>query len=380
MISNRPAGDRPVNNSLSTNALADSGNADSSSSDNGNADNGIAANRPAASPNAARRRSLCSGAALAVGAGLALAGSQPRLARAVSPVKPLRIVVPYAAGGFTDILSRLLASRLAERLGLPVVVENKPGAATMIGADAVAKSPADGQVLLMATTSTLSTNPLMYRKMPFAVADFAPVALAGLTAFVLVAHPSVPANDVSGLVSHARANPGKLNLAMLGVGSSTHLVDEMLRKAAGVDIPDVAYKGSGPANADLLAGHVQLAFDAVSTAIPRIRAGQLKGLGLTADARSPLLPNLPTFKESGLPQMLAYSWYGLMAPAATPSAVIDRLNAVVNEVLRTPELQAQLEANGATAPLLSPRQFGELIAEHTQVWERIVRPMNLQLD
>lgn len=304
----------------------------------------------------------------------------PRLAHAAWPEKPLRIVVPYAAGGFTDILARLLATKLAERLGQPVVVENKPGASTMLGADAVAKSPADGHVLLMATTSTLSTNPLLFRKMPFKPADLVPVALAGLTPFVLVAHPSVPAADAAALVAYARANPGKLNLAMLGPGSSTHLVDEMFRGAARVDIPDVPYKGSGPANADLLAGHVQLAFDAVATAVPRIKAGQLKGLGITSEQRSPLLPALPTFKESGLPQMLAASWYGLLAPTGTPAPVVAQLNRVVNEVLRLPEVQAQLEANGATAPQLTAAQFGELIDEHTRVWERIVKPLNLQLD
>jgi len=304
----------------------------------------------------------------------------PTVARAAWPDKPLRIVVPYAAGGFTDILSRLLATRLGERLGQPVVVENKPGAATMLGADAVAKSPPDGHTLLMATTSTLSTNPLLFRKMPFKTTDFVPVALAGLTPFVLVAHPSVPAQDAAALVAHARANPGKLNLAMLGVGSSTHLVDELFRTAAGVDIPDVPYKGSGPANVDLLAGHVQLTFDAVATAIPRVRSGKLKGLGITSDARSPLLPDVPTFKESGLPQVVAYSWYGLMAPAGTPPAVVEQINRTVNEILRTPEIQTQLDANGASAPKLTAAQFGELIDEHTRLWARIVKPLNLQLD
>ena len=311
---------------------------------------------------------------------LAATAAFPRMARAAWPEKPLRIVVPYAAGGFTVILARLLATRLGERLGQPVIVENKPGAATMLGADAVAKAPPDGYTLLMATTSTLSTNPLLFRKMPFKTTDFVPVALAGLTPFVLVAHPSVPAQDAAGLVAHARANPGKLNLAMLGVGSSTHLVDEMFRTAAGVVIPDVPYKGSAPANTDLLAGHVQLTFDAVATAIPRIKAGRLKGLGITSDTRSPLLPDVPTFKESGLAQVVAYSWYGLLAPAGTPPGVVEQTNRLVNEILRTPEVQAQLEAHGAGAPRLSAAQFGELIDEHTRTWARIVKPLNLQLD
>jgi tripartite-type tricarboxylate transporter receptor subunit TctC len=212
------------------------------------------------------------------------------------------------------------------------------------------------------------------------VSDFAPVALAGLTPFVLVAHPSVPASDLKGLVAYAKANPGKLNLAMLGVGSSTHLVDEMFRSAAQVDIPDVAYKGSGPANIDLLAGHVQLNFDAISTALPRIRAGQLKGLAISSEARLSLAPDLPTFKESGLSQMIAYSWYGLLVPAATPSMIVEQLNRAVNEVLKASDVQAQLDASGGRAPLLNARQFGELIDEHTRTWARVVKPLNLQLD
>jgi tripartite-type tricarboxylate transporter receptor subunit TctC len=311
---------------------------------------------------------------------LAASALAPGFAQAAWPDKSLRVVVPYAAGGFTDILARILAAGLAEKLGQAVIVDNRPGASTMLGADAVAKSPADGHTLLMATTSTLSTNPLMFRKMPFKVSDFRPVALTGLTPFVLVAHPSVPAQDAAELVAHARKNPGKLNFAMLGSGSSTHLMDEMFRRMAVVDIPDVPYKGAGPASNDLLAGHIQLNFDAVATAIPRIQGGKLKALGISSDTRSPLLPSVPTFKESGLPEMVAYSWYGLLAPAGTPAAVVDRLNAVVNQLLNSAEIKERLLANGATAPQLSAAQFGTLIDDHTRHWERIVKPMNLQLD
>lgn len=311
---------------------------------------------------------------------LAATLAAPGIARAAWPDKPLRIVVPYAAGGFTDILARILATGMAEKLGQAVIVDNRPGAATMLGAEFVAKSPADGHTLLMATTSTLSTNPLMFRKMPFKVSDFRPVALTGLTPFVLVAHPSVPAQDAQELISYARAHPGKLNFAMLGTGSSTHLMDEMLRRMAGVDIPDVPYKGAGPASNDLLAGHVQLNFDAVATAIPRIQSGKLKALGISSETRSALLPATPTFKESGLADMVAYSWYGLLVPAGTPNPMVERLNAVVNDLLNSAEVKERMLANGATAPQLSPGQFGALIDDHTRRWERIVKPMNLQLD
>lgn len=304
----------------------------------------------------------------------------PAVQAATFPERPVRIVVPYAAGGFTDVLARLVSTKMAGRLGQPVLVENKPGASTMLGAEVVAHAPADGHTLLMATTSTISTNPLLFKKMPFKVSDFRPVALTGLTPFVLVAHPSVPATDVKSLIALAKAKPGKLNFAMLGVGSSTHLVDEMLRAAAQVDIRDVPYKGASPATTDLLGGHVDLNFDAIGTALPRIQSGQLKAIGITSETRLALAPNLPTFKESGLPQMVAYSWYGLLAPSGTPTAIVEQLNRVVNEILRLPDVRSQLEASGGNAPQLTALQFGELIEEHTRTWEKIIKPLNIQLD
>jgi tripartite-type tricarboxylate transporter receptor subunit TctC len=294
--------------------------------------------------------------------------------------KLIRIVVPYAPGGYTDIIARLISQKMSERLGQTVIVENKPGASTILGAEFVAKAPADGNTLLMGVTTTLSSNQFMFRKLPYKTSDFIPVALTGLTPFVLVAHPSVPANNVGELVALAKAKPGTLNVATLGVGASTQLVAEMFKSAARVDIKDVPYKGSAPASTDLLAGHVQLYFDAVPTAMPRVRAGQLKAIGITSEARSPAAPMLATFVESGLPEMVAYSWYGLLAPAGTPQEVVDTLNKAANEALQLPDVRAQVEANGATAPIMSPAEFGALIEKHTKVWEKIIKPLNIQLD
>ena len=294
--------------------------------------------------------------------------------------KLIRIIVPYAPGGYTDIIARLISQKMSERLGQTVIVENKPGASTILGAEFVAKAPADGNTLLMGVTTTLSSNQFMFKKLPYKTSDFIPVALTGLTPFVLVAHPSVPANNVGELVALAKAKPGTLNVATLGVGASTQLVAEMFKSAARVDIKDVPYKGSGPASTDLLAGHVQLYFDAVPTAMPRVRAGQLKAIGITSEARSPAAPMLSTFVESGLPEMVAYSWYGLLAPAGTPQAVVDTLNKAANEALQTPDVRAQVEANGATAPIMTPAEFGALIEKHTKVWEKIIKPLNIQLD
>jgi tripartite-type tricarboxylate transporter receptor subunit TctC len=295
------------------------------------------------------------------------------------PTKPIRIVVPYAAGGFTDIVARQVGQKMSERLGQPVVVDNKPGASTILGAEVVARAAPDGYTLLMGVTTTLSTNPFLFKKLPYKASDFKPVALAGLTPFVLVAHPSMP-GTVREVVDAAKAKPGALNVATLGIGSSTHLVLAMLRAAAGVDLKDIPYKGSAPAMSDLLAGHVHLYFDAVPTSMPYIRSGQLKGIAITSEERSPAAPSLPTFREAGVPDMVAYSWYGLLAPAGTPDAIVAQLNKAANEALQMPDVKARLAADGGVAPTLSPIQFGDLIDKHTQVWAKIIAPLNIQLD
>ena len=313
--------------------------------------------------------------ALLLGIGVAgMAGAQ------TFPTKSIRIVVPYAAGGFTDIVARLVAQKMTERLGQAVIVDNKAGASTIIGGEAVAKAPPDGYTLLMAATTTLSTNPLLFKKLPYQLADFAPIALCGLTPFVMIAHPSLPANNAKELVALAKAKPGSLSVATLGIGSSVHLVVAMFRAATGVDITDIPYKGSGPASNDLLAGQVQLYIDAVSTSVPRIRAGQVKGLGITSAVRSPAAPALPTFTEQGIPDMVAYSWYGLLAPAGTPKPIIDRLNQVANEGLRTAEVRERLTADGGVADIMTPEEFGNLIKEHMEVWRKIIAPLKIQLD
>jgi len=297
------------------------------------------------------------------------------------PSKPIRIIVPYAAGGFTDIVARLVAQKMGERFGQPVIVENKAGGSTIIGAEYVAKAAPDGYTLLMAVTTTISTNPFLFKKLSYKPSDFAPVALTGLTPFVLSAHPGVPANNLQELIELAKAKPDALNLATLGPGSSTHLVGEMFNGLAGVKLNFIPYRGAAPALGDLIAGHVQLFFDAVATSAPLYRSGQLKGIAISGEARSAAAPNVPTFTESGLPGMeTTASWYGLLAPAQTPLPVIKLLNQAANEALQAPDVRAQVEQNGASAPLLSPARFGALIEQHTRAWERIIKPLNIQLD
>ncbi len=311
---------------------------------------------------------------------LAAACAFPGLAHAAWPDKPIRIIVPYAPGGFTDIVSRLVAQKMSARFGQPVIVENKAGGSTTIAAEYVARSAPDGHTLIMAVTTTLSTNPFMMKKLSYKMSDFEPIALTGLTPFVLSAHPSVPANTVKELIALEKAKPGGLNIATLGTGSSTHLVGEMFNGVAGLKIPYVPYKGAGPALGDLMAGHVQLFFDGIATSAPLFRSGKLKGLAISAPARSPAAPDVPTFAESGLPEMQAASWYGLLAPARTPAAVIEALNKATNEALQSPDVRARVEQDGASAPQLTPQQFGELIEQHTRTWGRIIAPLNIQLD
>ena len=296
------------------------------------------------------------------------------------PNKPIKIVVPYSPGGFTDILARLMSQKLSEKLSQPVVVENKPGASTIIGAESVARAKPDGYTLLMAVTTTLSTNPHLFSKLPYQVSDFKPVALAGLTPFVLVANPSVPANNVGELIDLAKKEPGKLSAATLGNGSSTHLVLSMLRGATGVDILDVPYKGSSPAMSDLVAGHVDLFFDAITTSLPHIQAGRLKAIAMTSEKRSEAAPSIPTFAEAGTPEMLAYSWYGLLAPAGTPDAITDKLNMAINEALASEEIKEKFRTEGAEAHMISAKAFGELIEAHSKTWGAVIKSLNIRLD
>lgn len=319
---------------------------------------------------------------LLIGAALLAYGTATAHAQAADsyPDRPIKIVVPYAPGGFTDILARQMSQQLSEKLKQPVVVENKPGAGTIIGAEAVARARPDGYTLLMAVTTTLSTNPHLFSKLPYKVSDFKPVALTGLTPFVLVANPSVPADNVSELIELVKKEPGKLSAATLGNGSSTHLVLSMLRGATGADILDVPYKGASPALSDLVAGHVDVFFDAITTSLPHIQAGRLKPIAMTSEKRSEAAPSIPTFREEGTPEMLAYSWYGLLAPAGTPDAITNKLNKAINEALALPGIQQKFRTEGAESRPMSAQAFGELIEEHSRTWGKVIKSLNIRLD
>jgi tripartite-type tricarboxylate transporter receptor subunit TctC len=317
----------------------------------------------------------------AVGA-LALAVACGAHAQAPYPNHPVRIVVPFPAGGTTDILARATAQKLTEGLGQPFVVENRPGAAGNIGAELVAKSPPDGYTMLMGTVGTHAINPSLYDKMPYDhVKDFVPVVLVAGVPNVLVVHPSVPVMSVQELIAYAKANPGKLNFASSGAGTSIHLSGELFKTMTGVSMQHVPYKGSSPALADLTGGQVQLMFDNLPSALPLIKAGKLRALAVTSLTRSTVLPDLPTVSESGLAGFDSSSWFGLLAPAGTPKDVVARVNGEVAKWLATPDAKEKLAAQGAiVASGLAPEDFTRHIASETAKWQKVVKESGAKVE
>ena len=264
------------------------------------------------------------------------------------PSKPVRIIVPYPAGGGIDIMSRLIGQRLAQRLGQSVVVENKPGAGTLVAAETVARAAPDGHVLLITTDATITINPHLYAKLPYdPVKDFAPITQLVLLNQMLLANPQVPASNLKELIAIAKANPGKLNYASYGVGSQPHLAMEILKNQAGIDIVHVPYKGIPQAVPAAIAGEVQLTFSGAASSQAHIKAGRLKALAIGGTKRLGIVPDVPTFAEAGFPDVPANAWFGLFAPAGTPREVIATLHAEVTRILRDPDfLQKEILAKG----------------------------------
>ncbi len=297
------------------------------------------------------------------------------------PTKPVRIVVPFPAGGATDILARAVAQKLTENWGQTFVVDNRPGAGGNIGSELVAKAAPDGYTLEMGTVGTHAINASLYAKMPYDhVKDFAPVILVAGVPNVLVVNPAVPANSVQELIAYAKANPGKLNFASSGSGTSIHLSGELFKVMAGVQMTHIPYKGSAPALADLLGGQVQLMFDNLPPSLPQIKAGKLRALAVTSTARAPALPDTPTIAESGLPGFEASSWFGLLAPAGTPPAIIAKLNAEIAKWLATPEAREQLAAIGANIAAGTPEDFARHIQAETAKWAKVVKESGAKVD
>jgi tripartite-type tricarboxylate transporter receptor subunit TctC len=291
------------------------------------------------------------------------------------PTRPVHLVVPYAAGGPVDVSARLLAARLQAELGQPVVVDNKPGAGGNLGADFVAKSAPDGYTLVMGAIATHAINPTLYPKIPYdPLRDFRHVALLVQVPNILVVNNDVPVRSVAELVAHLKKNPGKLDFASGSTGSTGHLAGELFKQLTGTDMVHVPYKGSAPATADLLAGRVHLMFDNLAGALPNVRAGKLRALAVTTSARSGFLPELPTVEESGIKGFDLTTWWGLMAPARTPDAVVQRLAAESAKALEAPELRERWRAMGSETPAVrSPAAFTAFVEREAKIYGELVR-------
>lgn len=295
------------------------------------------------------------------------------------PAKPVRIVVPSSPGGGTDILARVLAQKLSESQGQQFVVENRPGAGQVIGIEAVARSAPDGYTLLMAA-SAIVINEVLYAKPPYdTLRDFVPVTLGASLPNILVVHPALPVKSVRELIALAKARPGQLNYSSAGSGTSPHLSMELFRLMAGITLTHVPYKGTGPATVDLVAGQVQLSMPNVLTALPQIKGGKLRGLGVTSAKRATGLPDIPAIAET-LPGYEAIQWYGLLAPAGTPREIVNKVQAETARILVLPEVKARLAADGADAVGNRPEEFAAYIRTEIAKWGKVAKAGGIKLE
>ncbi len=312
-------------------------------------------------------------------AAVLLASGAGAFARPVLPDRPVRLIVPYATGGSTDLLARLVAPKLGERWGQPVIIDNRPGGNTIIGTQAVTRSAPDGQTaLMMAIAHTIIPNLLPVPYDP--LRDFTPLGTVSRGELVLVVHPSVGATSLQELASLARAKPGQLNYASASTGGPLHLAGELFNMLAGVKTTHIPYKGGGPAMTDLLGGHVQMMFAATAEAIPNIRSGRLRARAVSGEARSPTLPQVPTFAEAGMPGFTARNWFGLLAPAGTPTPAVERWSSAVAAVLASTDMRERMQAHGMEPWISTPAQFGALLKSDLALYGRIVKTAGIRME
>ena len=315
-----------------------------------------------------------------IGAAMMAVAAATAMAQQSYPVRAIRLIVPSAPGGGTDITARIIAPKLTEYLNQQVVVENRAGAATMIGGEAVARSAPDGHTLLMGI-STLAINAAMYRKVAYdALKDFAPISQVVALSNVLVTHPSLPAKSVKELVALANARPNQLNFASAGVGTNPHLSIELFLSMTGIKMTHVPYKGSGQGIIDVLAGQVPVMTPAVPTALAYIKAGRLRALGVSGAKRSNAAPDIPTIAEAGVPGYEATQWFGILAPAGTPRAIVDRLHRETVRALKEPEVRNRLVADGSDPVGSTPEEFAAYLRSETVKWAKVVKDVGIQPD
>jgi tripartite-type tricarboxylate transporter receptor subunit TctC len=295
------------------------------------------------------------------------------------PSKPIRFIVPFPPGGSSDLISRAIAPQLSDKLGQPVVVENRPGAGGMIGVEAVAKAPPDGSVIGLAAAGALSSNIHLYPSMPYhPEKDLAPVSMLAMIPFFLVAHPS-QASSLGELIQKAKASPGALSYGHGGQGSTMHLAGELFNMMAAIKVQAVPYKGSGPVSADVLGGQVPLGVVDVPSAIANVKAGKLRALAVTTKRRISAAPEVPTFEEAGLPGYEAIGWFGAVAPAGTPREIVARLNSEIRAALSNPEVREKALSAGAEPYPTTPEEFAAIIRDETRKWGEVVRSANIKL-
>jgi tripartite-type tricarboxylate transporter receptor subunit TctC len=297
------------------------------------------------------------------------------------PTKPIHFVVPYPAGGPLDAVARLLAQRVSDRVKQPVIVENRPGAGGNIGADFVAKAPADGYTILMGAVATHAINPTLYSSIPYdAVKDFKPVTQLATTPNVLVVNPALPVHDVREFIAYAKANPGKLNFGSGSTGSAGHLAGELFKSMAGVEMTHIPYKGAAPAMNDLISGQIQLMFDNLASSLTQVKAGKIRALAVTTAQRSALAPELPTIAESGLPGFDINTWFGVFVPAGTPLEAVDVLHDEFVRALAEPDIREKMLAIGAEPVGNTPAQFATYIRSESEKYARIIKASGAKAD
>jgi tripartite-type tricarboxylate transporter receptor subunit TctC len=296
------------------------------------------------------------------------------------PQRPVRIIVPFAAGGSADVYARFLAQRLPDQLGQPVVVENRPGAGAVIGTDLVAKAPPDGYTLLLMSNTHTVNETLVANKPYNLVRDFVPVAPINYADLIFVAHPNVPAANVRDVLKLAKERPGRLNYASSGTGTPYHMAGELFKSMSGTYLVHIPYKGSSGARTDLLGGQVDLMFDAVTTMVEQVKSGKVKAIATTGKQRSAVLPDVPTVHESGLPNYEATIWLGVLAPKGTPPAVVTRLNEAITRITSQPDVQQGWTRQGATAMVMSPQAFDKYMQDDIQKWAKLIKAANIKAD
>ena len=295
------------------------------------------------------------------------------------PSKPIRLIVPFPPGGSNDIVARMLATQLGDKLGQQIVIENKGGAGGVVGTDLASKAPPDGYTVLLISIA-YAFAPALYKKLPYDPASsFAPVTIVGRGPSALVVHPSVPVSSVQELIALAKANPGRLNYASAGVGSFQHLSCALFVSQAGIDVVHVPYKGGGPAMADVMGGQAQIVMPSLIQVVPHIKSGRLKALGVSGTKRTPILPGVPTIAET-LPGYESQNWWGLLVPAGTPQAVVDRLYGATSEVLHSRETAKRMESEGAEPVRMTPPEFGRFIAAELAKWGKAARDVGIQAE